>query len=124
MMTDERLDQIYLEVVGPKGNKLSRAYGRAVLAAQPQPEEPYDFNVMSQTDEQIVLEPEAQGVVRQMFALCEWFENLPDGALDSQEVERFKAGQRFAAKSIRTAIGTWFTDEGNARAVLAAKRTK
>jgi len=38
MMTDERLDQIYLEVVGPKGGPLSRAYGRAVLAAQPQPE--------------------------------------------------------------------------------------
>ena len=40
MMTDERLDQIYLEVVGPKGGPLSRAYGRAVLAAQPQPEVP------------------------------------------------------------------------------------
>ena len=39
-MTDERLDQIYLEVVGPKGGPLSRAYGRAVLAAQPQPEVP------------------------------------------------------------------------------------
>ena len=32
------MDQIYLEVVGPKGGPLSRAYGRAVLAAQPQPE--------------------------------------------------------------------------------------
>ena len=32
-LTDERLDAIYLEVVGPRGGKLSRAYARAVLAA-------------------------------------------------------------------------------------------
>ena len=57
----------------------------------------------------------ARELARQVFALCEWFEDLPDGAMDSQEVERFKAGQRFAAKRIRNAIGTWLTDEEGAR---------
>ena len=37
-MTDDELDAIYLEVVGPKGGPLSRAYARAVLKAQPQPD--------------------------------------------------------------------------------------
>ncbi len=55
----------------------------------------------------------AREVARQVFSVCEQIENLPDGAQDSQEVERFKAGQRFAAKRIRNAIGTWLTDEEN-----------
>jgi hypothetical protein len=50
-------------------------------------------------------------VAREVFAVCEQFEELSDDAQDSQEVERFKAGQRFAAKRIRTAIGIWLTDE-------------
>jgi len=32
-LTDAKLDDIYLKVVGPKGGKLSRAYARAVIAA-------------------------------------------------------------------------------------------
>jgi len=61
----------------------------------------------------------AREVARQAFALCEWFEDLPDGAQDSQEEARFKAGQRFSAKRIRNGIGTWLTDEENARKQLA-----
>ncbi len=62
----------------------------------------------------------AREVARQVFALCEQFEDLPDGAQDSQEVERFRAGQRFAAKRIRNAIGTWLTDEENTRRAAGA----
>ena len=61
----------------------------------------------------------AREVARQVFALCEWFEDLPDGEQDSQEEARFKAGQRFSAKRIRNGIGTWLTDEENARKQLA-----
>jgi len=62
----------------------------------------------------------ARELARQVFALCEWFEELPDGAQDSQEVECFKAGQRFAAKRIRNTIGTWLTDEENTRRAAGA----
>jgi hypothetical protein len=57
------------------------------------------------------LRPTARDVLKNAFALCEWIEDVPDGAKDSQEVERFKAGQRSAAKWIRNGIGTWFQDE-------------
>lgn len=62
----------------------------------------------------------AREVARQVFAVCEDFEATPDAASDSQEVERFKAGQRFAAKRIRNAIGTWLTDEENTRRTAGA----
>ena len=61
----------------------------------------------------------AREVARQVFALCEWFEDLQDGVQDSQEEARFKSGQRFSAKRIRNGIGTWLTDEENARKQLA-----
>lgn len=53
----------------------------------------------------------AREVARQVFSLCEQFEGLPAFASDSREIERFKAGQRFAAKRIRNAIGNWVTHE-------------
>lgn len=49
-------------------------------------------------------------VLNQAFALCEATEELPDGAGDSQEQERYLAGRRFEAKHIRRALGTWFKD--------------
>lgn len=53
----------------------------------------------------------AREVARQVFEVCEDYEATPETPGDSQEVERFKAGVRFAAKRIRGAIGTWLTDE-------------
>jgi len=53
----------------------------------------------------------AREVARQVFEVCEDYEATPETPGDSQEVEPFKAGVRFAAKRIRGAIGTWLTDE-------------
>ncbi|MDQ5959014.1 MAG: hypothetical protein QG592_92, partial [Pseudomonadota bacterium] len=57
--------------------------------------------------------PTADAVRRSAFELCEFIEDIKDKPTDSQEVERFKAGQRYAAKSIRKGLGIWFIDEEN-----------
>ena len=57
----------------------------------------------------------AREVAQQVFALCEHIESLPESPADSFALERFSAGQRFAAKQIRRGIGTWLTDEENVR---------
>jgi len=54
-------------------------------------------------------------VRRAAFELCEFFEDVRDLPNDSRDVERFKAGQRYAAKRIRQGLGTWLTDEENKR---------
>ena len=56
----------------------------------------------------------------QVFALCESIEEMPDSAADSFALERFTAGQRFAAKQIRRGIGTWLVDERNIRRATPA----
>ena len=55
-------------------------------------------------------------VAHQVFEVCEDFEATPESPGDSQEVERFKAGVRFASKRIRNAIGDWLTEEERATA--------
>lgn len=57
----------------------------------------------------------AREVSHVAFELCEFIEDIADKPTDSQEVERFKAGQRYAAKSIRKSLGIWLTDEENRR---------
>jgi hypothetical protein len=49
------------------------------------------------------------------FELCEFIEDIADKPTDLREVERFKAGQRYAAKWIRNGLGTWLADEENRR---------
>lgn len=53
----------------------------------------------------------AREVARAAFEVCEFFEDIADKPDDTKEVERFKAGQRYAAKSIRKTLGAWLTDE-------------
>lgn len=64
--------------------------------------------------------PTADEVRRAAFELCEFIEDIKDKPTDSQEVERFKAGQRYAAKSIRRGLGIWFVDEENSRKTAQA----
>ena len=64
--------------------------------------------------------PTADEVRLAAFELCEFIEEIKDKPTDSQEVERFKAGQRYAAKSIRKGLGIWFVDEENSRKTAQA----
>src|SRR6188768_784366 len=57
----------------------------------------------------------AREVSRAAFELCEFLEDIKDKPNESPATERFKAGQRYAAKSIRKSLGIWLTDEENSR---------
>lgn len=54
----------------------------------------------------------AKAVVTSVFELCEAVEDIATPPDAKQYEQGFKAGERFAAKHIRTAIGTWAWDEG------------
>jgi hypothetical protein len=59
--------------------------------------------------------PSGRVVLQNVFAVCEAIEDAADDKPgDTPEVERFKAGSRFAGKRIRNAVGNWFQDEVNA----------
>jgi hypothetical protein len=57
----------------------------------------------------------AREVASSVFALCEETEALEDAEGASQTSRDFLRGRRFEAKQIRRGIGTWLTDEENAR---------
>lgn len=57
----------------------------------------------------------ADEVRRAAFELCEFIEDIVDKPTDTPEAARFKAGQRYAAKTIRKGLGIWFVDEENRR---------
>lgn len=78
--------------------------------------------IAARADAQPVAPITAREVAAQVFALCEHIEGKPDSSADSFGLERFTAGERFAAKTIRHGIGTWLTDEENTRAAAPAPR--
>jgi hypothetical protein len=64
----------------------------------------------------------ARDVARKTFAECESVEDTDTLPKDSQEVERFKAGARYAAKKIRNEVGNWLTSKE--RAAIRAEPKK
>jgi hypothetical protein len=98
------LEPLFLLGWNPPGPGRAATYS-PLYAAQP-------AAPTSQPVQAVPLTP--RDVARQVFALCEQFEDLQDSPADSFGVQRHIAGQRYAAKRIRNAIGDWLTEQERA----------